>query len=205
MSRDVVLVPGLWVPAAVMGLLARRLSRAGYRPHLFAYRGRRPFEANVERLARFARERCGAREAHFVGHSLGGVLVLETLNRCSDLGVSSAVLLGAPVRGCLAGRRLARAGVGRWMMGACQRLWDEHGASWQRGAPLGVVAGTRPFGLGRALGPLPGSNDGVVRVDETTVEGMSERSLVRQGHSLLVVSDQVARQVERFLREGSFA
>jgi hypothetical protein len=34
---------------------------------------------------------------------------------------------------------------------------------------------------------------------------MSERSLVRQGHSLLVVSDQVARQVERFLREGRFA
>ena len=205
MSRDVVLVPGLWVPAAVMGLLASRLSRAGYRPHLFGYRGRSPFESNVERLAHFTRERCGAREAHFVGHSLGGVLVLETLNRCSDLRVSSAVLLGAPVRGCLAGRRLARAGVGRWMMGACQRLWDERGASWQRGVPLGVVAGTRSFGLGRALGSLPGSNDGVVRVDETPVEGMSERSLVRQGHSLLVVSDEVARQVERFLREGSFA
>jgi pimeloyl-ACP methyl ester carboxylesterase len=164
MTREVVLVPGLWVPAAVMALLARRLSRAGYRPHLFGYRGRRPFESNVERLARFARERCGAGEAHFVGHSLGGVLVLETLNRCADLGVSSAVLLGAPVRGCLAGRRLGRAGVGRWMMGACQRLWDERGASWQRRAPLGVVAGTRPLGLGRALGPLPGSNDGVVCV-----------------------------------------
>jgi pimeloyl-ACP methyl ester carboxylesterase len=204
-SRDVVLVPGLWVPGAVMALLARRLAHTGYRPHIFGYRGRTLFESNVERLARFARERCGAREAHFVGHSLGGVLVLETLNRFGDVGVSSAVLLGAPVRGCLAGRRLAQRHVGRWMMGACQRLWDEHSASWQRRAPLGVVAGTHPFGLGRALGPLPGSNDGVVCVEETTVEGMRERSLVRQGHSLLIVSRQVAGQVERFMAAGSFA
>lgn len=205
MSREVVLVPGLWVPGAVMVLLARRLARAGYRPHIFGYPGRRHFESNVERLARFARERCGTREVHFVGHSLGGVLVLETLNRFPDLGVSSAVLLGAPVRGCLAGRRLARARVGRWMMGACQRLWDEHAAAWQRRAPLGVVAGVRPLGLGRALGPLPGRNDGVVCVEETTVDGMSERTLVGQGHSMLIVSSQVARQVERFLAAGSFA
>ena len=205
MSRDVVLVPGLWVPGAVMVLLARRLARAGFRSHIFGYPGRGPLEPNSERLARFARERCGSREAHFVGHSLGGVLVLETLNRFADVGVSSAVLLGAPVRGCLAGRRLARARVGRWMMGGCQRLWEEHGASWRRAAPLGVVAGTRPFGLGRALGRLPGSNDGVVCVEETTVDGMRERSLVSEGHSVLIVSRQVARQVERFMTGGSFA
>jgi pimeloyl-ACP methyl ester carboxylesterase len=204
-SRDVVLVPGLWVPGAVMVLLARRLAHAGFRPHIFAYRGRRQLDANAESLARFTRERCGTREAHFVGHSLGGVLVLETLNRFSDVGVSSAVLLGAPVRGCLAGRRLASARVGRWMMGACQRLWDEHAATWLRPAPLGVVAGVRPLGLGRALGPLPGHNDGVVCVEETTVEGMRERTLVGQGHSMLIVSSQVARRVERFLAAGSFA
>jgi hypothetical protein len=91
------------------------------------------------------------------------------------------------------------------MMGACQRLWEEHGASWRRTEPLGVVAGTRPFGLGRALGRLPGSNDGVVCVEETTVEGMRERSLVQEGHSVLIVSRRVARQVERFMTQGSFA
>lgn len=205
MSREVVLVPGLWVPGAVMALLGRRLARAGFRTHIYGYRGRNALESNSEGLARFARERCGSREAHFVGHSLGGVLVLETLNRFADVGVSSAVLLGAPVRGCLAGRRFARARVGRWLMGACERLWEEHAATWRRSAPLGIVAGTLPLGLGRALGRLPGSNDGVVCVEETTVDGMRERSLVREGHSVLIVSRQVARQVERFMSAGSFA
>jgi len=204
-SRDVVLVPGLWMPGIAMGLLAARLARANYVPHLFTYSGRGPLEANVERLARYASDACSGRAAHFVGHSLGGVVVLETLNRKPAIEVASAVLLGSPVRGCLTGRRFARAHAGRWMLGASAALWAEtREASWQRPAPLGVVAGTRPIGLGRAFGPLAGPNDGVVRLDETTVEGMTERATVPLGHSLLIVSGRVARLVMAFLEHGNF-
>jgi hypothetical protein len=115
------------------------------------------------------------------------------------------VLVGAPVRGCAAGRRLARARVGRWMLGGCRALWDEHPARWTRAAPLGVIAGTAPIGLGRALGGLPGANDGVVCVDETVVDGMRDRALVPCGHSMLIVSGKVSGLVERFLGAGRFA
>jgi hypothetical protein len=83
-------------------------------------------------------------------------------------------------------------------------LWDERPARWQREAPLGVVAGTAPIGLGRALGRLPGVNDGVVCVDETTVDGMSAQALVRCGHSMLIVSGAVGALVQRFLASGRF-
>lgn len=187
-----------------MGLLAARLTRAGYVPQLFAYRGRSPLEANVSRFARFVRETFGGRPAHFIGHSLGGVLVLESLNRHADIPVASAVLLGAPVRGCLAGRRLGSARMGRWMMGACGDLCPERDAVWKREAPLGVVAGTLPMGLGRALGRLPGPNDGVVCVEETLVDGMTASSLVPLGHSMLIFSDAVGKRVERFFASGHF-
>lgn len=192
------------MPGAAMALLAARLARSGYAPHLFAYRGRSPFEANIERLARFAREALGSRTVHFVGHSLGGVLVLDMLNRYRDIEVAAAVLLGAPVRGCLAGRRLGHAQLGRWMMGACGPLWEERAARWQREAPLGIVAGTLALGLGRAFGRLPGANDGVVCVEETAVEGMAARALVPQGHSMLIASGRVGHLVERFLASGRF-
>ena len=182
MKPELVLAPGLWMPGAAMGLLAARLARRGYRARIFSYQGRAPFEANVEALARFGRDK-----AFFVGHSLGGVLVLEMLKRHAEIEPRAVVLLGAPVRGCLAGRRLGGARLGRWMMGACCELWNERPARWTRAAPLGVVAGTAPLGLGRAFGRLPGANDGVVRVDETEVEGMSGRALVAQGHSMLIV------------------
>ena len=198
--RQVVLVPGLWMPAATMGLLSLRLQRHGHEVHVFAYHGRAPHEANVEALARFSRGKTG-----FVGHSLGGVLVLDMLNRHPGVAAEAAVLLGAPVRGCLAGRRFGGAKLGRWMMGACRSLWEERAARWGRGAPLGVIAGTLPFGLGRALCALPGPSDGVVRVEETSVDGMAGQALVRQGHSMLVVSGEVGELVERFLACGRFA
>jgi hypothetical protein len=90
------------------------------------------------------------------------------------------------------------------MMGGCGPLWKERAATWRRAAPLGVVAGTLPMGLGRAFGSLPGPNDGVVCVSETAVEGMAAQALVPLGHSALIVSGRVAKMVERFLSGGRF-
>ena len=204
MTRDVVLVPGLWMPGIAMTVLQARLAKAGYAPRVFVYRGRAPHEANVEALARFVHEQVGNRPAHFVGHSLGGVVILDMLARHRGIRAATAVLLGAPVRGCMAGRRLGRHALGRWMLGECAPRWQECEARWERPEPLGVVAATRPFGLGRVLGPLPGDNDGVVRVEETTVQGMAQRVLVREGHSVLIVSARVARMVCGFFEKGRF-
>src|SRR6185503_20149353 len=111
------------MPGAAMAPLAARLARAGYATHVFGYRSRSVLEGNVARCARFARETLGARPAHFVGHSLGGVLLLEMLNAHPEVEVASAVLLGAPACGSLAGRKLGTALLGRWMMGGCFELW----------------------------------------------------------------------------------
>jgi pimeloyl-ACP methyl ester carboxylesterase len=204
-TRDVLLVPGLWMPSMAMALFRARLAKAGYAAHVFVYRGRDTVEENISLLQKFILERLGGRAAHFAGHSLGGTLILDALCRHRELRAASVLLLGAPVRGCLAGRRLARHGFGRWMLGHSAARWQPCEARWPRPEPLGVVAGTLPLGLGRALGALPGENDGVVRVEETTVDGMTARALVREGHSTLIVSPRVVRLAARFFERGSFA
>ncbi len=202
--KSVILVHGLWMPGLVMSPLAGRLSRAGYHCHLFDYAGReRPLAVNAQRLAQLSR---GVGAAHFVGHSLGGLVVLEALNATPALQVERVALLGTPARGCLAGRRLARYGFGRWMLGESEALWREgRTARWTRPEPLGIIAGALPIGLGRTLGRLPGANDGVVCVDETRIEGAAAFTVLPVSHSGMLLSARVARELHTFLESGSFA
>lgn len=205
--REVILTHGLWVPGFAMKPLAARLEGGGFRCHTFSYMGTaRPPEEHTERLARFARD---IGPAHFVGHSMGGLLMLEALVRHPDTAVGRVVLLGTSVNGNFAGRRLARHAFGRWLLGASEPLWREPGLEgrdrrWNRPERLGVIAGTRPIGLGRLFGSLAGPNDGVVTVEETTVEGMSERISLPVGHSQMIISARVAQNVALFLAEGRF-
>lgn len=204
---DVVLLHGLWMPGIVMRPLASRFEARGYRTHVFDYASRlRPLEAHADRLVRFVREAAGSAPVHFVGHSLGGLVVLAALTRPDPPATASVVLLGTPARGCMAGRRLAGVAPGRWMLGESQPLWHEgRVCQWDRRAPLGVIAGTRPsFGLGRMLGRLPGTNDGVVRLEETEVDGMDDRIVLPVGHTELIFSARVESQTAHFLAHGLF-
>jgi hypothetical protein len=201
--RTVVLVHGLWMPGLAMSPMAARLSRGGYHCHLFDYAGReRPLAANAERLAQLARS---VGPANFVGHSLGGLVVLEALNANPALAVGRVALLGTPARGCLAGRRLASYGFGRWMLGESAALWREgRSARWRRSEPLGVIAGALPLGHGRTLGRLPGANDGVVCVNETRIEGAAASIVLPVSHSGMLLSARVAQALQTFLASGSF-
>jgi pimeloyl-ACP methyl ester carboxylesterase len=203
--REVVLVPGLWMPSAFLVPFAARLSRKGFATHRFGYHGRRPLDHGADTLARRVRERLGGRALHFIGHSLGGLLILAMLERHPELACASVLLLGSPTRGCLAGRRFGEHAFGRWMMGESAAQWTERRARWTRTAPLGVIAGNIPIGMARTFGPLPGESDGVVRVEETEIEGATARAVLPLGHSMLVLSPRVTTLAERFLRTGSFA
>jgi hypothetical protein len=132
-------------------------------------------------------------------------VVLDALQRHRDVAAGNIVVLGTPARGNFAARRLARHDWGRWFLGASEPLWREgRSARWTRPEPLGVIAGTLPVGLGRLFGALPGANDGVVRVEETPVEGMRERVVLAVAHSGMLLSARVAAQVASFLSHARF-
>ena len=60
-------------------------------------------------------------------------------------------------------------------------------------------------GPARAWTRLPGPNDGVVRLDETTVDGMRQRIVLPVAHSEMIVSRRVADEVCAFLERGCFS
>ena len=204
MSEAVILVHGLWLRGWVMQPLRLRLARLGYEARALSYR------SYVQTLDEHARQ-LAARIAlfaqpvvHLVGHSLGGLVILRCLRNHGEQRIGRVVLMGTPVRACMAGRRLDQSALGRRMLGASGEIWRDLPETFRPRCELGVIAGSRPWGLGRMLLHLPGTNDGVVRLEETEVAGMCARVVLPLGHSAMLVSVRATHQVVNFLRRGEF-
>jgi pimeloyl-ACP methyl ester carboxylesterase len=205
MAVKVILVHGLWLNGLEMGWLGRRLRRCGFEPVRFRYSDMRQSPAeNARHLQRWLRGVDGD-EVHFVAHSLGGILLLHLFQRYPQQRPGRVVLLGSPVAGSEAARRLARLPLLRATLGRSVQQGLLGGAPpWGGGRDLGVLCGTLGLGAGFLLGGLPRPHDGTVARVETRLPGASESLSMGVSHFGLLVSAKVARQVCAFLRQGCF-
>jgi pimeloyl-ACP methyl ester carboxylesterase len=202
----VVIVHGLWMHGAVYALLAARLRACGFRCALFSYRSiALPLEEIGRRLARFAQARGPAR-VHFVGHSLGGLVVLDMLARDKTLPVGRVLLLGTPAAGSRAVEQLARSRAGRALLGRALPQWQPACAREVTArVPVGAIAGTVRLGVASLVVRLTPPDDGAVAVEETRLPGLADHIVMRTSHSGMAVSRQVSRQICHFLKYGRFA
>lgn len=199
-----ILVHGLWMGGWVMQCLRLRLSRRGYTAHAFDYRSMA--HGLDEHARRLATHLAKLRQPviHLVGHSLGGLVILRYLRFYGEQRIGRIVLLGTPVRSCMAGLRLNGAAAGERLLGASRDIWRSLPDDYRPQCELGVIAGSQPWGLGSLFMRLPGTNDGVVRLEETEVSGMRDRIVLPVSHSGMLASARVAREVAAFLKRGAF-
>ncbi len=183
--------------------MAWRLRARGFQPLLFAYSTlwREPEEA-IQSLAARLRALGGA-PVHLLGHSLGGVLALETLRRFPDLPVARVLCLGSPIAGSAAARGLADKGLG-FVSGRSGPLLRAGLSALPGEHEIGMIAGARAMGLGRLFGRFEGESDGTVAVAETRLPGLAAHTIVHSSHSGLIVSGQAAELSARFLASGRF-
>jgi pimeloyl-ACP methyl ester carboxylesterase len=202
----VVVAHGLWMPGYETALLRQRIAAAGFHARLFRYRTvRASLTENAARLAAFCHALPGDR-LHFVGHSLGGVVAVKMLAEFGSGREGHAVCLGSPLKGSLAGARLARLPYGRQIVGRSVLELNALAGlpPWHGPQRLGVIAGSRGLGMGLALGRLPTPNDGTVLVAETRLEGIADHLVLPVTHTSLMFSRAVAEATIAFLRHGRF-
>ena len=201
----VVLVHGLWMHGWVMRLTGMRLRRCGFHSIVFSYPSmRNSLSQNALLLSHFVAGMTAPR-IHFIGHSLGGLLVLQMLAEYPEQRTGRVILVGSPYNGSNVATRLSRRGPGRYILGRSMLQWleqkaPEHNAQYE----LGVIAGRKSIGCGRLISRLPQPNDGVVTVDETRISNISDQVVLNVSHSGMLLSAGLALQACSFLRSGHF-
>src|ERR1700730_7855479 len=173
----VVYVHGLWMPGEESLFLRHRLAHGvGLTLQAFRYPAASPHMSDIgERLAGFVRE-LQATEVHFVGHSLGGLVIYRFLERFPEQPPGRVVFLGTP---CVASRAAQRAGrfapVAHLMgQSAAEELFEPRARTWPQARPLGTFAGSQPIGVGQLLADFAEENDGTVAVSETRMPGATD-------------------------------
>jgi alpha-beta hydrolase superfamily lysophospholipase len=212
----VVLLHGLGRTWRSMRPLARALDRAGFRTFTIGYPsvlGRVPDLAAIVQMRMTAafRDATAASAAsprsttsgvpvspeapprlHFVGHSLGCILIRFIIAHDPPPGLGRIVMLTPPNQGArMADRTEPLLG---WMVRPLRDL--KFG---------GGMAASIPTPPGVEIGVITGRHDRTVRVEETHVPGETGRASVGAGHSFIMLNREAQELTVRFLTSGSFA
>lgn len=201
----IVLLHGLHMHAWAMRPLAHFFRQHGFDTETFGYYSlMQTLPQHAAALERRLGRQTQPPVVHFVGHSLGGLVLRHFAARYPQRISGRIVTLGTPHQGSLAAERVCRFGLRRPVLGGA------YGAALDGCAPplpasvcLGSIAGNKPQGLGRLLG-LDGEHDGTVRVAETRCAGMSDHLILPLSHSGLLLSREAAWQAAFFLANGRF-
>ena len=205
MQEHVILLHGLWMRAFTLIALRNRLERAGFSVELFDYASvMHGVDVEVDRLAQRAAA-IGGGKVHLVGHSLGGLVALQALQRAPKLTRGRVVCLGSPLLGSAAARSVARLPGGSYLIGKNLGILRDGLENWGGKQAVGVIAGRLPIGFGFAVGALTSPHDGTVSVAETELPGLTDHCVVPATHTGLLFSEQAADQTIAFLRAARFS
>jgi pimeloyl-ACP methyl ester carboxylesterase len=212
-SEWVILLHGLGRFRQSMRKLERHLKSLGYSTINLAYPSTtKSIETIAETHLAPAVQSCDAQSAgkiHFVGHSLGGIIVRQYLQRHSVPAGSRLVMLSSPNQGSeLVDLLMQVPLLYQWVAGpAGQELGTGPDAVVSRlkpvGIEVGVIAGNRSVNL-LFSAFMDGPDDSMVSVKSTMLPEMRDFLIVPNIHTFIMRDPLVMRQVAHFLKHGRF-
>lgn len=205
----VVLLHGLGRNNMATWLLGQRLEDAGYHVERIGYSSLKASPREILEEVSSQIDNCCSTHlttVHYVGHSLGGLLIRAYLQERRPRNLGRVVLMGTPNQGT----PLVDHFRDQWWMKLLGPMTNALGTGsesfpnsleppWY---PVGVIAGVANWGNNEPW--LPGPDDGLVTVEATRLEGMSDFIVIRTGHGFMRYDQEVAQQTISFLKNGRF-
>lgn len=198
----IILIHGLWMKGPELLYLRYKLMRQGYTVYQFHYASifKTP-EENAASLYRFVSS-IDSPVIHFVAHSLGGIVVNHLFQHHEIKTNGKVVLIGSPLNGSAAAVSLNKKKYLKYLLGQSivkGLLGDA--PDWSDKRKVCIIAGTKGIGVGQLLARnvMTAPNDGTVNLNETQLEQADESHEIPRSHFLLLVSNEVAKIIIKFL------
>jgi pimeloyl-ACP methyl ester carboxylesterase len=209
-SELVILLHGLGRGKSIMTPLKERLDKAGYATAVVDYKsiGRTPQDILADAAGQITAFRSDTvKKVHMVGHSLGGLLIRAYLDSIRVPNLGRVILIGSPSKGT----PIVDYFRDSWLIDLAGPIakslgTDERSFPRTLGIPyypVGIIAGISTTFNNDNL--IPGEDDGIVPVESTKIEGMTDFISVPVSHSSMPKNETVGMQVIEFLTQGRFS
>ncbi|CAM4298029.1 alpha/beta fold hydrolase [Vibrio neonatus] len=220
-KQQVIIVHGLARSASSMEKMSERVAQNGYQVCVVDYptlgqaidKTLHESSAQIDQcISRFNRElsQIDGSKVHFVGHSLGGLVIRNYLAQKNGLTHSShfgeVVFVGTPNKGS----DVADFFSSLWLLplaGGTAASLTTNSESLPNSLPepnyaFGVIAGTDSYPILNYM--FDNSNDGLVSVESTQLEGMQDFVAVNITHDSLRSDPQVTDLIVNYLNQRRF-
>lgn len=209
-EKEVVyLLHGLGRSSFAMWVLASRLEDAGFLVNNIGYSS---INETPEDILLDVSEQINSslpednQAVHFVGHSLGGLIIRAYLEDTKVKNLGRVVLIGTPNKGTT----LVDYYQDSWwlqMVGPTALALSTAEDSFPNSIadpyyPVGIIAGISEDNNNEDI--LPGEDDGLVPLESTKVNGMTDIIIIESSHWMLRYDQDVASQTIAFLRHERF-
>jgi triacylglycerol lipase len=202
-KETVVLLHGMGGNRATMLVLKKRLEKAGFATLNFPYATyNKDLDQLSDALHAFVKDKVKTERYHFIGHSLGNIIVRNGFKKEYPPGLGRVVMLGPPNQPAKMAKRFSGNPLYRWICGdSGQKLGSE---LFYQDLPIptvefGIIAADR----GQRI-TFKEANDGMVSVKNTKLKGMKAWILLHHTHVFLMNGKDTARHCIEFLRAGTF-
>jgi pimeloyl-ACP methyl ester carboxylesterase len=213
--EPVVLVHGLGRTCGSMARLQRGLNEMEFEATCWSYPSRRRrLGGHIEAFRDWLGAQAFAGPVHFVGHSLGGLVIRGALAPDPPVNIGRIVMIATPNQGAGVVSRFGGWPFSQAIFGLpLEDLAEGSPALSNLGVPdaeIGIIAGEKrfhPFHFVSYVNLFHGAghaHDGTVELANTRLEGARDSIVIDAHHTFICDDGEVIEQTGSFLRDGWF-
>lgn len=205
-KEAVILIHGLYLNSLVMKNIEVDLENSGYKVYSYDYHTLNFDDIkDVEKLRNFIKNNITEHKLHYIGHSMGGLLIRLYLNKYyRDKKNGRVITLGTPHNTSNIAKKIKNSPFKVLIGSAGNYVLTEKIPDFPSVVEFGCIIGTQNIGLLNIISPEENEGDGVVSLKEAKIKSCKHYCYINTTHTGLLFNGKVNKNILYFLKNGFF-